>query len=209
MVDIYKEGILSEINGTIAEGPNDLYTNLPMYIFNRNNVEFINAIQDDIINHLQLYKSSKSDITLLDILSIVTSPNGSITDEKKDFSKESKQFQFYLGPALSGAPFHHHGPAFNMLLHGVKLWTITPPGRDLYSSMHPLEWSIAGGTAGVDFPYNETTSQPHQDSLYDDGPCEIDQRTGDVVFIPRHWSHQVINLAESVGVAIELDKYIH
>jgi hypothetical protein len=36
--------------------------------------------------------------------------------------------QIYLGPALAGAPFHHHGPAFNVLLFGMKRWTLTPPG---------------------------------------------------------------------------------
>jgi hypothetical protein len=33
-----------------------------------------------------------------------------------------------MGPPLSGAPFHYHGPAFNALLHGRKLWQLLPPG---------------------------------------------------------------------------------
>ena len=47
----------------------------------------------------------------------------------RDFKSHWKS-QFYLGPVLSGAPFHHHGPAFNLLMHGRKQWTLLPPGRD-------------------------------------------------------------------------------
>lgn len=39
------------------------------------------------------------------------------------------QIQTYLGPPLSGAPFHSHAPAFNVLVHGRKLWMLLPPGR--------------------------------------------------------------------------------
>jgi hypothetical protein len=42
--------------------------------------------------------------------------------------KPTWKSQFYLGPALSGAPFHHHGPAFNLIIHGRKEWTLLPPG---------------------------------------------------------------------------------
>jgi hypothetical protein len=66
--------------------------------------------------------------------------------------------QFYLGPPLSGAPFHAHGPAFNALLSvsllflafpcflifhrssGRKLWFLLPPGSDLYSNIPPMTW---------------------------------------------------------------------
>ncbi len=36
--------------------------------------------------------------------------------------------QMYVGPALSGAPFHSHGPAFNVLVRGSKQWWLLPPG---------------------------------------------------------------------------------
>ena len=37
--------------------------------------------------------------------------------------------------------------------------------------------------------------------------CRFEQQAGEIVFIPRHWSHQVINLAETIGFAIEIQDY--
>ena len=48
--------------------------------------------------------------------------------------------QIYAGSILSGAPFHSHGAAMNVLLYGQKLWTLLPPSRDIYSSIHPVMW---------------------------------------------------------------------
>jgi hypothetical protein len=62
---------------------------------------------------------------LLDFLYRVSASN--TTGLPKDFRSHWKT-QFYLGPPLSGAPFHHHGPAFNMIMHGRKEWTLLPPG---------------------------------------------------------------------------------
>ena len=79
------------------------------------------------------------------------------------FDLPGLKFQLSIGPALSGAPFHHHGPAFNLLIFGRKQWTLLPPGsyyfsvntfliigsamltgRDVYSNLHPLEWALQG-----------------------------------------------------------------
>ena len=59
------------------------------------------------------------------------------TTPVQDFKSHWKS-QFYLGPALSGAPFHHHGPAFNLLVHGRKEWTLLPPGLCLLSCVANL-----------------------------------------------------------------------
>jgi hypothetical protein len=71
--------------------------------------------------------------------------------------------QFYYGGKYSGAPFHAHGPAFNVLIFGKKHWLILPPGmiafliytsyipineiilgHDVYSIIPPLEWLQKG-----------------------------------------------------------------
>jgi len=59
-----------------------------------------------------------------------TTTTTTTTTTSQDFKAHWKS-QFYLGPALSGAPFHHHGPAFNLLMHGRKEWTLLPPGMFL------------------------------------------------------------------------------
>jgi hypothetical protein len=38
------------------------------------------------------------------------------------------KLQFFFGSVFSGSPFHHHSNAFNFLMHGKKLWFLTPPG---------------------------------------------------------------------------------
>jgi hypothetical protein len=63
-------------------------------------------------------------------------------------SPTSKQprfaFQLYVGGPLSGAPFHSHSFAFNVLISGRKSWLILPPGRDLYSNLHPIKFAKLG-----------------------------------------------------------------
>lgn len=49
-------------------------------------------------------------------------------DATAEAFKPGWKSQFFLGPALSGAPFHHHGPAFNLVVQGRKEWTLLPPG---------------------------------------------------------------------------------
>lgn len=70
-----------------------------------------------------------------------TAPSDSDKTRKlhKDF-RDNWKSQFYLGSALSGAPFHNHGPAFNVLVHGKKEWTLMPPGaRFSTCSYHPRD----------------------------------------------------------------------
>jgi len=99
-------------------------------------------------------------------------------------------YQWFLGPALSGAPFHSHAPAFNVLLYGQKLWHLLPPAADVYSNKHPLA-SLVDERAGL---------SPHRS-------CAIVQNAGDVLYVPRHVSHSVLNLRETVGYAVEVSDY--
>jgi hypothetical protein len=45
---------------------------------------------------------------------------------------EVQNAQFYLGPTRSGAPFHFHRAAFNMLVYGRKKWILQPPEHSSY-----------------------------------------------------------------------------
>lgn len=109
------------------------------------------------------------------------------------------RLQLFRGPHLSGAPMHNHGPAFNLLLPSIstvsKLWQLRPPGNDRYSAAHPLRaW--------------------RQEEVSGNGSCLVRQLPGQVLFVPRHASHMVLNLIdEELGVvsgfAWELDDYIY
>ena len=95
----------------------------------------------------------------------------------------NRQVQFYQGVAGTGAPVHSHIDAWNALVHGRKRWFVLPPLKGYYSTKPVLEWMEDG--------YNHVK------------PFEFIQEAGDIVYIPRHWTHAVLNLQESVGIAVE------
>ncbi len=85
-------------------------------------------------------------------------------------------------------------------MFGRKMWLLLPPGRDLYSNLHPLKWSEASHRAHNLSDLSK--AWPH--SPTEGSPCVLEQLEGDVLYIPGQWSHQVLNLGESVGVAVEV-----
>ncbi|XP_062506868.1 uncharacterized protein LOC134183374 isoform X2 [Corticium candelabrum] len=95
--------------------------------------------------------------------------------------------QFILGPRGSGAPFHYHCPAVNVVCYGRKYWFLYPPGQAIYSKVHPFEWL-------------QNYKQKAQYSL-----LHCVQHPGDLLFVPAGWTHSVLNLDEVVGMAVEFD----
>ena len=92
--------------------------------------------------------------------------------------------QFYVGQAGTGSPLHFHRWAWNALVHGTKLWELRPPPHALYSTIHPA----------ADLLGPELSQSPALRCI---------QRSGDVLVVPDSWSHAVLNLGASVGVASE------
>ena len=83
---------------------------------------------------------------------------------------------------------HFHGNAINALLKGAKTWALLPPGVSQYSRKHPALWERA--LAEEEYPGALVCHQP-KDSF---------------MFVPRGWSHAVLNTAKespTVGVAVE------
>jgi hypothetical protein len=39
--------------------------------------------------------------------------------------------------------------------------------------------------------------------------CRFYQNENEILFVPRHWSHQVLNLETSLGFAVEVDNYVY
>jgi hypothetical protein len=65
------------------------------------------------------------------VLSVSSNSSTSVPvfDSPLSIPADKAKFQFFLGPKFSGAPMHSHGPAFNFLLQGEKLWSLLPPGE--------------------------------------------------------------------------------
>ena len=98
---------------------------------------------------------------------------------------------------------HHHKAAWNALLHGRKLWVLTPPAQssfrraelayDSFSKegqgwMDEAERRWRGGTGAA-------AQSGAQRQLF----CV--QKAGDMLFVPAGWGHSTYNLRESIGVA--------
>jgi hypothetical protein len=86
---------------------------------------------------------------------------------------------FYVGPRGSGAPFHDHTAAWNASVYGYKQWYFLPPSKSITSRKHIARWS--------------------KEDLEHTGCIKCIQGPGDVVLVPSHWTHAVLNLTETVS----------
>lgn len=99
--------------------------------------------------------------------------------------------QVSIGGVFSGAQPHFHGPAFNALLMGQKEWIIFPPYKSFQTKQSAIEF----------FCYHHNMKQEKREKLT---YYTFTQNVGDVVFIPREWSHAVLNVQPSIGIAVEM-----
>ncbi|KAG5189891.1 hypothetical protein JKP88DRAFT_176435 [Tribonema minus] len=106
------------------------------------------------------------------------------------FLDAAQSFTFYCGPPRSGAPFHEHTSAWNACVYGYKRWALLPPCAALTTRAHSSHWLSNGAGEG------EGGGPPQ-------GALEFVQGPGEVVFVPPHWTHAVLNLTDVVGVASE------
>ena len=99
--------------------------------------------------------------------------------------------QFYLGARGTGSPYHHHNTAWNVLTSGTKRWSLLPPIDGVWSRL-PLREMLAD--RGIRRTLHARLRTP---------PLKCTQEAGDMMIVPEHWSHQVFNVATSVGIAHE------
>ena len=100
-------------------------------------------------------------------------------------------FQFYLGPANSGAQPHSHSHAWNMLAWGRKVWHLWPPADSFYSTTPVRPY--------VDRVVNSKQARSLEGVAE---PMECIQEASDFVYVPNGWGHSAVNLEASVGIAI-------
>ena len=95
--------------------------------------------------------------------------------------------QFYLGPEGSGAPQHVHSDAYNAIAYGAKRWFLSPPHSSNYTRIHPSRFV--------------RDVLPRLSA--DERPIECVQLAGDVLYVPFLWGHAVLNIHETIGIAME------
>eukprot|EP00750_Incisomonas_marina_P012827 INCI17165.15.p1 GENE.INCI17165.15~~INCI17165.15.p1 ORF type:complete len:681 (+),score=100.10 INCI17165.15:190-2232(+) len=94
----------------------------------------------------------------------------------------------YLGPRDSGTNFHSHKAAWNVLFRGEKHWLLFPPsevegvGPPWFHQESVRSW----------FQKNFRWAVAH-------GALQCTQLAGDVMYIPGHWQHAVINTQTVAG----------
>jgi hypothetical protein len=108
--------------------------------------------------------------------------------------------QLIVGPPLSGAQPHFHGPAVNVLLAGAKAWELTPPAHAGFVRSHAADWFAAGGYCHAADGDGDGAGGPAAGCV---PHLRFLQGPGDLVWVPEHWGHAVLNLADAVAVAVE------
>jgi len=107
---------------------------------------------------------------------------------------------FYSGPSNTGALPHSHTTAFNFMIFGKKKWiffdTITSQGKNLQQYYYK--------TYPRDIQYNDWYKLEYN-KLKETVPIiECIQEANDVIFIPNNYNHCVLNLEDTMGIAVEL-----
>lgn len=125
--------------------------------------------------------------------------NSSHRCSSTETNKSRDAWEFFMGPALSGAQIHSHCAAFNALIAGVKVWYLWPPhlpayrgsGRSAKGHTPPYAW------IHDDLDEIRTTKW---------APIEFVQYAGEVVYVPDQWHHMVVNIAPVIGTSAQLGR---
>ncbi len=109
---------------------------------------------------------------------------------------------FFHANAQGGSLPHCHMDAFNLLQYGTKRWImwdadpdISPEGWRLLKQCHA---QYGTGT----FSYDWFANGPEQVRQEGVATYECEQQAGDIVFIPEHYSHAVLNMSENQGMVV-------
>ena len=93
-------------------------------------------------------------------------------------------WQVFFGGDGSGATYHWHAAAFNILYVGIKEWRIAPP--------------IYRGRTGMDAIHAAQALDEHY-------TLQCVQQPGDQIFLPNFWGHLTLNHGFTIGAAAILN----
>jgi hypothetical protein len=98
-----------------------------------------------------------------------------------------------LGSSGTGMPFHDHDQAWLVLWHGKKRWFI-------FDSRNGLK--LEKKTSNVDFVKKHYLSKSFQ-RFWSEGGWECTQEENELMFLPTHFIHAVINIGETIAMVGE------
>lgn len=114
----------------------------------------------------------------------VINPTHSFGKLTEFFHTQRGQMQLFWGGERSGATYHWHRSAFNILYAGLKEWSLAPP---LYR-----------GWTGM------PASEVQLDANFS---LKCTQKPGDLIWFPDYWGHMTLNRRFSIGAAVIYGKY--
>ena len=129
---------------------------------------------------------SKSDLEVL-----YPATNGEVVNPNYSFGKQFEFFhsrrdnmQLFWGGERSGASFHWHDSAFNILYVGLKEWSLAPP------------------------LFRGFTGKPASEVQLDvNVSLKCTQKPGDLIWFPDNWGHMTLNRRFSIGAAVIFGGY--
>ncbi|CAD5112051.1 DgyrCDS1297 [Dimorphilus gyrociliatus] len=94
---------------------------------------------------------------------------------------------FGVAGALTGVPFHIHGPTFAETIYGRKRWFLYPPSASpqFNPDSTTLLWILES------YPKLEEAEKPLECTL----------KPGEILFIPDRWWHATLNLDNAVFIS--------
>ncbi len=104
--------------------------------------------------------------------------------EETDTSKHNDYRFVYVGPKGSWTPYHADvfgSFSWSANVTGRKLWIFTKPGEEIKDKRGDLVYDVQHENCEVE-------------------KYEVIQESGDVIFVPSLWHHQVINLEDTISV---------
>lgn len=116
--------------------------------------------------------------------------------------KNITAYFFFHANATGGSLPHCHQDAFNLLQLGTKRWAMYDADPELapqgWAALKRCHEKYAQGTFSRDWFVDGPTEVRKQGITVYEG----EQRVGDMMFIPEHFSHAVLNMSETQGMVV-------
>ncbi|XP_797590.2 2-oxoglutarate and iron-dependent oxygenase JMJD4 [Strongylocentrotus purpuratus] len=117
-------------------------------------------------------------------------------DHRQDQQGDDYRF-VYMGPKGSWTPFHadvFRSYSWSANICGKKRWLFYPPGAEdhLRDTLGNLAYDVTSPEI------DDLTKYPHRHKAGE--PLEVIQESGQVIFVPSGWHHQVFNLEDTISI---------
>jgi hypothetical protein len=123
--------------------------------------------------------------------------------------KNQRLCEFYAGSKFTGSPPHWHVLALNFLMFGEKKWILGPPRASFHSRTTSFNFWKSNVLERKNSDTNDTSVSLMDDNFDSDASGKTylycSQHAGDLLLVPRFWTHSTINEQNTVGYALEFN----